>query len=158
MAISTEKLDDLYDDHEDDLVSYTDTATVSNTMESWERERTKIISSSPRIMRTRSPHSVEYRDYHIKKKIVTDSRHYFSDPICSEDTSKYDSYLTQIGRSITSQLLRLDGIVSVSSQYFDLSIKKGVAFRWRDLQPQIVSIIKCELHKEYTLNRIRTAK
>ena len=116
------------------------------------REKVKVILASPRIMRETSPNA-DYRQYHGQMRLVKQGEWFSPDSMFSNEDNGLDK-LTTGGLDVLRQVQNIDAVTSISiREGFELSIVKGMAFHWRDIQKDIMAILKIAFHKEEVARR-----
>ncbi len=101
----------------------------------------------PRIIKIQHCPNPHFLVFHTTLEISEDIHQHFMRPI-RESSLTYLNKVGEIGTRIITQTLALDGVIEAHIQPYKLSVEKGEAFDWRDIEPGVVEILKKEFGEE----------
>lgn len=95
----------------------------------------------PRIVVEQVPNR-DIHVYHVTMEVSNTPLHEFRRPIERPSSDKYLKEVGERGTKLVKSLLHLPGVDDVWISPYRLSVTKGNAFDWDDIEPEVLAILK----------------
>ncbi len=84
----------------------------------------------------------DFRIYHFTEKISEHSVHCFTFPINKKEQAKYLRDVGFFGVSLLQEVFQVKGVTEVFLRTYDISVGKGSAFEWEEVESRLLEIFK----------------
>lgn len=98
-----------------------------------------MVSRIRRNIRQDDPHR---REYGVTVEISQQPIHSFMRPLGRESSERYLKDVGEVGTVLLRELFAIPGVSKVFITPYELTIDKGLAFNWDEIEPSIIEVLK----------------
>ena len=86
------------------------------------------------------PYENDHKEFHVNLEISESNFELFKRPL-RDKSGKYLCKVGSLGAGIVGALFKISGIDTVTIEPYNITIHKGPAFEWEDIEPPILKIL-----------------